>query len=649
MATKTRIKVSLESAEPFWMFVNTEESPQIAHIQQKIEQRFSNVTVTSLFLDGCVLPADETTELLRDNDNVHVIANISEDDPSPQRKKQRKRKHSDEGVVCSESETQAGMATQTMSVSDSKRKKKSKNDKLTQAFDGHQSDKEKGSGKKLRKKILTDKKVVTDTNDKGLSTQTARNKASKTQNEMNEEAPGGTEQLSKTALISNSTPILEATDSAAVTKQKRRRRQKRKAQKQPEAGENSAKMLTVSVTKQTPAELRIPKWQQAQNRKIVFSSDGESADESGAGGASMDQANSQEEAAEKSQDALSLASAQRGISDHNSSFSDSYLQTSAVSHNLSEDSHQRAKNKDGTSAGTEFVSTEQVPDINVPQDVNGSTEMGAENEEDEWFRDKQYEEKLSEEVNLKRRCPSALDKALTPVHLYTGGRHEVIHPNLPEYLRMSPEERGATVPPYMTARRLSNGAMLYSRKVGAASKNQKTASSPFKKPDAYPPATASPRSRSKQQQLETVNTNRSFVMQNMPAPSATENEDNLNGSCPAEEGSKQPAASQETVVHTSVSRDYSLFDDLTAAPKAGDQIAYKVLEMGEDYTPGISDYKEAEVLAYDASTQNVTVRLHEVSTKKTLGKFDLPEEAPMEEEVTLELSSMFEPKLISSH
>ncbi|KAJ3048532.1 hypothetical protein HK097_010448 [Rhizophlyctis rosea] len=47
---------------------------------------------------------------------------------------------------------------------------------------------------------------------------------------------------------------------------------------------------------------------------------------------------------------------------------------------------------------------------------------------------------------------------------------------------------------------------------------------------------------------------------------------------------------------------------LVGDPVAGSTIAFKTLELSADYTPEVSDYKEAQVLAYDALTKRVTLK-----------------------------------------
>ena len=104
---------------------------------------------------------------------------------------------------------------------------------------------------------------------------------------------------------------------------------------------------------------------------------------------------------------------------------------------------------------------------------------------------------------------------------------QVVQPDLVKYLKMSPRDRGAKLPPYVKAKRLTNGAMQYTRSPIADEcgdpvdyADSCNSSSPFKRPAvcdsvrsrsrAYPPWEVS-----KQQQLDTdsVSTNGSIVIQ----------------------------------------------------------------------------------------------------------------------------------------
>ena len=96
---------------------------------------------------------------------------------------------------------------------------------------------------------------------------------------------------------------------------------------------------------------------------------------------------------------------------------------------------------------------------------------------------------------------------------------QVVQPNLAEYLKMSPQDRGVKLSPYVKAKRLSNGAMLYTRNPVAAIYEQMDhtkfhdTSSPFSHPAVHNSLQASPRELGKQQQLDTINTNKSIIIQ----------------------------------------------------------------------------------------------------------------------------------------
>ena len=77
---------------------------------------------------------------------------------------------------------------------------------------------------------------------------------------------------------------------------------------------------------------------------------------------------------------------------------------------------------------------------------------------------------------------------------------------------MSPEDRGVQVPSYMTAKRLSNGAMLYSRNP-VMSSFQNNCATQLQRSSAQNHAKPTYHELSKQQQLNTVNTNRSIIIQ----------------------------------------------------------------------------------------------------------------------------------------
>lgn len=72
MSTICRVKVHIESQQPFWMLINLEECRHIKDIFTKIQAVCPSKCAEDLFLDGCFLPPHEASRILRDNDTVHV-------------------------------------------------------------------------------------------------------------------------------------------------------------------------------------------------------------------------------------------------------------------------------------------------------------------------------------------------------------------------------------------------------------------------------------------------------------------------------------------------------------------------------------------------------------------------------------------------
>jgi len=72
--------------------------------------------------------------------------------------------------------------------------------------------------------------------------------------------------------------------------------------------------------------------------------------------------------------------------------------------------------------------------------------------------------------------------------------------------------------------------------------------------------------------------------------------------------SKQKPLSDRT--QTGTVKDYSKYEDISKGshPSAGDQIAYKILEVAATGMPQLSNYKEASVVAYDDATDVVTLK-----------------------------------------
>ncbi|KAM4665058.1 coilin [Discoglossus pictus] len=105
-------------------------------------------------------------------------------------------------------------------------------------------------------------------------------------------------------------------------------------------------------------------------------------------------------------------------------------------------------------------------------------------------------------------------------------------------------------------------------------------------------------------------------------------------------------------------KDYSAHPLLAAPPQIGKTIAFKLLELTENYTPEVSDYKEGRILRYDAVNQQVGIEiLSRQSATKEPGKFDLVYQmedgrdvveyaVTQDTRITQSWSSLIEPRLI---
>ncbi|RKP15152.1 hypothetical protein BJ684DRAFT_14570 [Piptocephalis cylindrospora] len=69
-------------------------------------------------------------------------------------------------------------------------------------------------------------------------------------------------------------------------------------------------------------------------------------------------------------------------------------------------------------------------------------------------------------------------------------------------------------------------------------------------------------------------------------------------------------------------KDYSVLPDLKDIPTQGDRIAYQILELAADYSPLISDYKEAKVVEVDESTGSLTLWVEAPFAGVSLGEWD---------------------------
>ncbi|XP_074648192.1 uncharacterized protein LOC141903782 isoform X2 [Tubulanus polymorphus] len=97
--------------------------------------------------------------------------------------------------------------------------------------------------------------------------------------------------------------------------------------------------------------------------------------------------------------------------------------------------------------------------------------------------------------------------------------------------------------------------------------------------------------------------------------------------------------------------DFSKYPNLEGPPRIGDTIAYKILEIGEDYCPSVSDYKIARVTDYDASTKNLHLEhISQTISSRRPGKFDIVDEdqavIEIDPQVIINIVSLLEPKLV---
>lgn len=75
--------------------------------------------------------------------------------------------------------------------------------------------------------------------------------------------------------------------------------------------------------------------------------------------------------------------------------------------------------------------------------------------------------------------------------------------------------------------------------------------------------------------------------------------------------------------------DYSSMPLLAAPPPVGQKIAFKLLELTENYTPEVSDYKEGTIMSFDHTTKQIRVELHTAfQAPVEPGKFDLVYQNP---------------------
>ncbi|XP_050961846.1 coilin [Labeo rohita] len=105
-------------------------------------------------------------------------------------------------------------------------------------------------------------------------------------------------------------------------------------------------------------------------------------------------------------------------------------------------------------------------------------------------------------------------------------------------------------------------------------------------------------------------------------------------------------------------RDYTALPLLAAPPAVGQKIAFKLLELTENYTPEVSDYKEGKIIAFNPQTKMMELEmLSRPQAPAEPGKFDLVYQNPDGSErveyavthgsqLTERWDSLLEPRLI---
>ncbi|XP_032442898.1 coilin [Xiphophorus hellerii] len=103
-------------------------------------------------------------------------------------------------------------------------------------------------------------------------------------------------------------------------------------------------------------------------------------------------------------------------------------------------------------------------------------------------------------------------------------------------------------------------------------------------------------------------------------------------------GTKEPSYQTDSLSNKSVvlqneaepvPKDYSSMPLLAAPPQVGQSIAFKLLELTENYTPEVSEYKEGKIINFDPTTNQIELELLNASQAPAEpGKFDLVYQNP---------------------
>merc|ERR1711915_808993 len=95
-------------------------------------------------------------------------------------------------------------------------------------------------------------------------------------------------------------------------------------------------------------------------------------------------------------------------------------------------------------------------------------------------------------------------------------------------------------------------------------------------------------------------------------------------------------------------KDYTALQPVSeSGARVGDIIAFKHIEMSENYTPELSDYKEGKVLEVDENKSVVLEMITKSKVRKT-GRFEIEDFETIEEErqKSFSWSELIEPRLV---
>ncbi|KAH9498920.1 hypothetical protein Btru_005328 [Bulinus truncatus] len=97
--------------------------------------------------------------------------------------------------------------------------------------------------------------------------------------------------------------------------------------------------------------------------------------------------------------------------------------------------------------------------------------------------------------------------------------------------------------------------------------------------------------------------------------------------------------------------DYKNLDILHRTPQAGDVIAFKIIELSDNYSPTLSNFKEAKVISVNKDFGSICLELTKALKKRTLGKFDLDHtgyDADSNRLETYSISELMEVRLVQT-